>query len=136
MLLYLRQNGNAVIATVPSGAPANLRVNLSVSGNAQSGSPTSIDIPVGKTSASVTLLPQSGQTLTADFDSTPLTHSGLALNGVTIVTADEQVPGFCGRTAAVRDAIIAHSAVTTTQCALVTSTMLTGVTGTPCIKAH
>ena len=130
MLLYLRQNGNAVTATVPSGAPANLTVNLSVSGgNAQSGSPTTIVIPVGKTSASVTLLPQSGETLTAAFHSTPLTHSGLTLSGVTFVTAVEQVAGFCDRTAAVRNAIIAHASVSATDCHSVTSAMLSGTTG-------
>ena len=73
--------------------PANLTVNLSVSGNAQSDSPTSIVIPVGETSASRTLKPQDGQTLTADFASTPLTHTGLTLSGVTIVTA-KAIPTF------------------------------------------
>ena len=129
MLLYLGQNGNEVIATVPSGAPAELTVKLSVSGTAASGSPTSIVIPVGETSASVTLLPQSGQTLTATFDSPSLTHSGLTLNGTTIVTAVEQVAGFCDRTAAVRNAIIAHADVSATDCQSVTSAMLSGTTG-------
>ena len=130
MLLYLGQNGNEVIATVPSGAFADLTVNLSVSGTAESDSPTSIVIPVGKTSASVTLLPQSGQTLTAAFhSSTPLTHTGLSLAGVTIVTAVEQVASFCGRTAAVRNAIIAHADVSATDCQSVTSAMLNGTTG-------
>ena len=129
MLLYLGQNGNEVIATVPSGAPAELTVKLSVSGTTESGSPTSIVIPVGETSASVTLLPQSGQTLTAAFHSTPLTHTGLTLTGTTIVTAVEQVASFCGRTAAVRNAIIAHADVSATDCQSVTSAMLNGTTG-------
>ena len=139
MLLYLGQNGNEVIATVPSGAPTDLTVNLSVSGTAESGSPTSIVIPVGETSASVTLLPQSGQTLTATFDSPSLTHSGLTLTGTTIVTAVEQVAGFCGRTAAVRNAIIAHADISATDCQSVTSAMLngtTGVTATPGITGE
>ena len=93
MLVYLGQDGNKVTATVPSGAFAELTVNLSVSGNAKSGSPTSIVIPVGTTSASRTLLPQSGQTLTADFDSTPLVFTDLSPNGVTIVTA-KAIPTF------------------------------------------
>ena len=93
MLVYLGQNGNEVIATVPSGAPAELTVKLSVSGTAESGSPTSIVIPVGNISASRTLKPQDGQTLTADFASTPLTHTGLTLGGVTFVTA-KAIPTF------------------------------------------
>ena len=129
MLVYLGQNGNEVTAAVPSGAPAELTVNLSVSGTAESDSPTSIVIPVGATSASITLLPQSGQTLTAAFHSTPLTHTGLNLRGVTIVTAVEQVYGFCSRTAAVRNAIIAHADVSATDCQSVTSAMLNGTTG-------
>ena len=129
MLLYLGQNGNEVIATVPSGAPAELTVKLSVSGTAESGSPTSIVIPVGETSASVTLRPQSGQTLTATFADPALTHTGLSLNGTTIVTAAEQVAGFCDRTAAVRNAIIAHDDVSATDCQSVTSAMLNGTTG-------
>ena len=129
MLLYLGQNGNEVIATVPSGAFAELTVHLSVSGTAESDSPTSIVIPVGATSASVTLLPQSGQTLTAAFADPALTHSGLTLEGTTIVTAVEQVASFCGRTAAVRNAIIAHASVSATDCQSVTSAMLSGTTG-------
>ena len=130
MLVYLGQNGNEVIATVPSGAPANLRVSLSVSGTAESDSPTSIVIPVGATSASVTLLPQSGQTLTATFhSSTPVTHNITTVLGMTIVTAVEQVASFCGRTAAVRNAIIAHADVSATDCQSVTSAMLNGTTG-------
>ena len=126
MLVYLEQNGNEVTATVPSGAPANLTINLSVSGTAQSGSPTSIPIPVGTTSASVTLEPQSGQTLTAGFDSTPLTHNITSFRGVTIVPVVDPVSDFCGRTAAVQDAIIAL--VSATQCDTVTNAMLTGIT--------
>ena len=128
MLLYLAQDGNEVTATVPSGAPADLTVNLSVSGTAQSGSPTSIPILVGETSASVTLLPQSGQTLTATFHSTPLTHNITTFRGVTIVPVVDPVAGFCGRTAAVQDAIIAL--VSATHCDGVGNAMLTGITGT------
>ena len=127
--LYLHQVGNRVTATIPAGAPANLSVDLSVSSSAPSSTPSSdaIVIHVGHTSNHIVLTPQVGETLTADFAATPLSHTGLTLNGATFDPV-VQAAGFCDRTPAVRDAILALISGTS-DCARVNPTLLGNLTG-------
>ena len=122
--LYLTQVGNIATATLPSGAPANLRVNLSVTSSG-GGSPTTaaIDIDAGATVDSTTLLPTGSETLTAALNSTtPLTHAALTLDGATIVLT-AQPAGICGRTQQVQDLVLAEI-TGVSDCADVTNTHL------------
>ena len=127
--LTLIQNGNEVIVSMPTGAPANLTVNLAVTGDAMSGSPESVAIGVGTASGTTTLLPNSGASLIAAIDATtPVTLSAVATSHTGMVF-DAISSGICPRTSALRRALIAHSAVTVSDCADVTTAMLQGVTG-------
>ena len=127
--LTLAQNGDTVTASIPTGAPANLRVNLAVTGNALSSSPTTVAIDVGTDSGTATLLPAAGASLLAAFDATtPVTLSATARAHTGTIFAGS-TPGICTRSDALQSALLAHSAVTASACADVTDTMLQGITG-------
>ena len=127
--LTLVQNGNTVIASIPTGAPANLRVNLAITGNAMSSSPATIAIDVGTDSGTATLLPAAGESLLAAIDTTtPVTLSAAATSHTGMVFESSST-GICTRTSALQSALLAHSAITASTCAEVTATMLQGITG-------
>ena len=125
--LYLHQIGNLVIASIRAGAPAALTVNLSVtSSGGGAATATTILIPVGGTSNSITLVPTGGETLTADFAATtPATLDIATLQGVAYETR-KLVGGICDRTPTVRNKLLALTAAT--FCDQVDATALAGVT--------
>ena len=128
--LTLVQNGDTVTASIPTGAPANLRVNLAVTGNALSSSPTTIAIDVGTASGTATLLPAAGESLLAAIDTTtPVTLSAAARAHTGMLFDTRVAGGICTRSNALQIALLAHSAVTASACADVTDTMLQDITG-------
>ena len=127
--LTLLQNGNEVIASIPTGAPANLAVNLTVTGDAMSSSPESVAIGVGTASGTAILLPNSGALTAAINATTPVVLSAVATSHTGMVF-EAITSGICPRTSALRRALIAHSAVTVSDCADVNTAMLQGITGT------
>ena len=130
MRVRLNQNGNEVTATLLSGAPGNTTVNLLVTGATASGSPTSILIPVGTTSATVTLLPQDSAALIATFASTTPVDLGVDTYDAAF---DLEVIKFrtniCDRTPQVEAALLAAVGGGATCDAVLTSA-LQGITGT------
>ena len=132
MRLNLRRLGNTVTATIPSATFATTTVNLTVSSdNASVADITqTITIPLGQTKANTTLVPTSGDTLTAVFANPALTFTGITPTGLVIPTpGSELVAGFCSRTAEVRAAIIATIGGSPAKtCAHVTSADLAAIT--------
>ena len=130
--LYLNQVGNTVTATLPSAAFAATTANLTVSSDDTNVADITqtISIPVGQTSGTTTLVPTSGDTLTAAFDATtPLTFAGITPTGLSIATPNlELVAGFCSRTTEVQAAIITAIGGSPAQtCDTVTSAHLAGI---------
>ena len=130
--LYLSQIGNTVTATLPSAAFAATTANLTVSSDDTNVADITqtISIPVGQTSGSTTLVPTSGDTLTAAFDATtPLTFAGITPTGLSIATPSQELAaGFCSRTTEVQAAIItAIGGSPAETCDTVTSAHLAGI---------
>ena len=130
--LYLNQIGNTVTATLPSAAFAATTANLTVSSDDTNVADITqtISIPVGQTSGSTTLVPTSGDTLTAAFDATtPLTFAGITPTGLSIATPSQELAaGFCSRTTEVQAAIITAIGGSPAQtCDTVTSAHLAGI---------
>ena len=130
MRVILSQDGNAVTATIPSGAPGNTTVNLAVTGATASGSPTSIEIPVGTTSATVTLLPQGSATPTAAFAATTPVDLGVDnYSGAFDLQVVAATIDICDRTAAVEAALLA-AVSGNPACDALPAAALRGITGT------
>ena len=130
--LYLNQIGNTVTATLPTAAFAATTANLTVSSDDTNVADITqtISIPVGQTSGSTTLVPTSGDTLTAAFDATtPLTFAGITPTGLSIATPSQELAaGFCSRTTEVQAAIItAIGGSPAETCDTVTSAHLAGI---------
>ena len=124
VVLMLNLTGNTATVTIPTGAPEALSITLDLTG--ASSSTATVPIALGATSGTVTLTPVAGQTLGASLNTTLPTLS-VSNTGLTLVTA---APGICTRAAGVQAALIATAAVTVSNCAAVTTTMLGNISGT------
>ena len=128
MPVLLLQDGNHLTLTIPTGTPAELTVNLTITSSpANRTSSQSIVIPVGHNRATFTLTPEPGQTQRAVFAATnPFLHPDLS--NIEFGEFVGRVIGICSRSPAVQTAIIAR--VPATNCATVTDDMLYALTGT------